>query len=245
MTGYPESITDPSYAGQILTLTYPLIGNYGVPEFTRADNMLVNFESDQIHVSGLVISEYSENYSHWNAGMSLSEWLISQKIPAIHGIDTRALTKAIREEGAMSGKIIIEDEVPFYDPAPDNLVAGVSVTEQVVYGDGKFRILLIDCGVKNNIIRCLLKRDTTVLRVPWNHDCSNEDFDGLFITNGPGDPRQCAETITTIRTAFDDNRPVFGICLGNQLMGLAAGMDSYKLKYGHRSHNQQLVLVSL
>ena len=113
MTGYPESITDPSYAGQILTLTYPLIGNYGVPEFTRADQMLENFESEQIHVRGLVISQYSENYSHWNAGMSLSEWLISQNIPAIHGIDTRALTKAIRQEGAMPGKIIIDDDIPF------------------------------------------------------------------------------------------------------------------------------------
>jgi carbamoyl-phosphate synthase small subunit len=242
MTGYPESITDPSYAGQILTLTYPLIGNYGVPEFTRADQMLENFESEQIHVRGLVISQYSENYSHWNAGMSLSEWLISQNIPAIHGIDTRALTKAIRQEGAMPGKIIIDDDIPFYDPARDNLVADVSVSEPVVYGNGRYRILLIDCGVKNNIIRCLLKRDTTLIRVPWNHDCSNEDYDGLFITNGPGDPKQCEETIATLRNAFSDNRPLFGICLGNQLMGLAAGMDTYKLKYGHRSHNQPVLM---
>ncbi len=244
MAGYPESITDPSYQGQILVLTYPLVGNYGVPGKQREHGLLRYFESDEIHITGLIISDYSFNYSHWNADQSLSDWLKEFKIPGIYGIDTRSLTKHLRDKGAMLGKIIYdEEEVALHDPNKDNLVDQVSIKEPVVYGTGKHKILLIDCGVKNNIIRCLLKRDTTVKRVPWNHDIFAEEYDGLFISNGPGDPKQCEVTIGNLRKAFQEERPIFGICLGNQLMGLAAGGDTYKLKYGHRSHNQPVLMA--
>jgi len=245
MAGYPESITDPSYRGQILVLTYPLVGNYGVPGKQREHSLLKYFESDEIHISGLIISDYSFKYSHWNADQSLSEWLKEFEIPGIYGIDTRALTKHLREKGAMLGKIVFdEQDIEWHDPNLDNLVDEVSLKEPLSYGSGKHKILLIDCGVKNNIIRCLLKRDTTVKRVPWNHDISTEDYDGLFISNGPGDPKQCEITIDNLKKAFGEDRPIFGICLGNQLMGLAAGGDTYKLKYGHRSHNQPVLQVN-
>lgn len=243
MTGYPESLTDPSYNGQILVLTYPLIGNYGVPGKEMENNMEKFYESYSLHISGLIISDYSFEYSHWNAHMSLADWLKAEKVPGIYGIDTRALTKRLREKGTMLGKVIFEEDVDWYDPGRDNLVAKVSIEQKEVYGNGKNKILLIDCGVKHNIIRCFLKRDTTVIRVPWNHDISQEDYDGLFISNGPGDPKKCMETVDSIRSAFKANKPVFGICLGNQLMSLAAGADTYKLKYGHRSHNQPVIKV--
>jgi carbamoyl-phosphate synthase small subunit len=243
MTGYPESITDPSYKGQILVLTYPLIGNYGVPDNIMENNLSRFYESEQIQVSGLIISDYSAEHHHWNARKSLSDWLTEHQIPGIYGIDTRALTKILRENGSMPGKIISENkEVDFYDPNEDNLVSQVSTKEKIVYGNGRFRILLVDCGVKNNIIRHLLKRDTTVIRVPWDYDFTKEEYDGLFLTNGPGDPKKCDASIRHLKAAFEQNRPVFGICLGNQLMALASGADTYKLKYGHRSHNQPVRL---
>ncbi len=244
MTGYPESLTDPSYKGQILVLTYPLIGNYGVPGSAQEDELHKYYESYSLHISGLIISDYSEKYSHWNANKSLSEWLIQHNVPAISGIDTRALTKILREKGTMLGKIVYQGKnVDFYDPNKENLVASVSIKEKKSYGNGKYKVLLIDCGVKNNIIRNLLKRDTTVVRVPWDHDISCEEYDGLFITNGPGDPKQCKETIRNLSWAIGQNKPIFGICLGNQLLALAAGADTYKLKYGHRSHNQPVLQV--
>lgn len=244
MTGYPESLTDPSYKGQILVLTYPLIGNYGVPGSAEEDELHKYYESYSLHISGLIISDYSEKYSHWNANKSLSEWLIQHNVPAVSGIDTRALTKILREKGTMLGKIVYQDkDVDLYDPNKDNLVASVSIREKKVYGSGKYKVLLIDCGVKNNIIRNLLKRDTTVVRVPWDHDISGEEYDGLFITNGPGDPKQCKETIRNLSWAIGQDKPIFGICLGNQLLALAAGADTYKLKYGHRSHNQPVLHV--
>jgi carbamoyl-phosphate synthase small subunit len=243
MTGYPESITDPSYKGQILVLTYPLIGNYGVPDNVVEDQLSKFYESEKIQVTGLIISDYSADHHHWNARKSLSDWLYEHKIPGVFGIDTRTLTKQLREQGSMLGRITMDNhEVAFHDPNKDNLVAQVSVEEKVVYGNGKHRILLVDCGVKNNIIRHLLKRDTTVIRVPWNHDFLSEEYDALFLTNGPGDPKKCAATIENIRKAMNQDRPIFGICLGNQLMALASGADTYKLKYGHRSHNQPVRL---
>jgi carbamoyl-phosphate synthase small subunit len=241
MAGYPESITDPSYRGQILTLTYPLIGNYGVPGKQREFGMLKFFESEEIHISGLVISDYSFNFSHWNADQSLSDWLKEYNIPGIYGIDTRTLTKHLREKGAMLGKILFDEDIPLYDPNKVNLVNQVSTKEIIRYGNGKNRILLIDCGVKNNIIRCLVRRDTEVIRVPWDFDIDSVEYDGLFISNGPGDPKMCQVTIENLRKAFRREDPIFGICLGNQLMGLAAGGDTYKLKYGHRSHNQPVL----
>lgn len=244
MTGYPESLTDPSYKGQILVATYPIIGNYGVPVKGMEDNMLMHYESDNIQVTGLIVSYYSKEFSHWNAAKSLEDWMIEHKIPGIYGVDTRSLTKKIRESGAMLGKIVVnQDDIDWYDPNKVNLVDHVSIKTTASYGTGSHRILLVDCGVKNNIIRHLLKRDTTIKRVPWNYDFSSEDYDGLFISNGPGDPKMCTETIHQLKIAFEKDTPIFGICLGNQLMALAAGADTYKLKYGHRSHNQPVRLV--
>ncbi len=242
MTGYPESLTDPSYRGQILVLTYPLVGNYGVPDETEENKMYRYFESNDLHISTLVVSDYSAEYSHWNAEKSLGDWLKEHKIPGIFGLDTRKLTKILREKGSMLGKVIFNNEEPeWYDPNLVNLVEQVSITEKQVYGTGKYKILLIDCGVKYNIIRHLLDRDTTVIRVPYNYDFSREEYDGLFISNGPGDPKQCTATIENLSKAYSHNNPIFGICLGNQLMALAANADTYKLKYGHRSHNQPVL----
>ena len=244
MTGYPESLTDPSYRGQILCLTYPLVGNYGAPGNELEDNLYRFHESSSIHISGLIVSDYSFEYSHWNATESLHDWLEKNNIPGIYGIDTRALTKRLREKGSMLGKIEPEGtEIDFYDPNEVNLVAEVSTREVKTYGSGRYRIVLVDCGVKYNIIRNLLKRDTTIIRVPWDYNSHGEDYDGLFISNGPGDPKMCTPTIENIRRSLEDDKPVFGICLGNQLMALAAGADTYKLKYGHRSHNQPVIQV--
>lgn len=242
MTGYPESLTDPSYTGQILVSTYPMIGNYGVP-FNRKENGLHrHYESNKLRITGLIIADYSFEFSHWNAEKSLSDWLKEYEVPGIFGIDTRALTKILREKGSMLGKIEFEDEeIGFYDPNTENLVAIASCKEKEVYGDGKYRVVVIDCGVKNNIIRCLLERNTTVIRVPWDYDFLDEDFDGVFISNGPGDPAMCGATIKNIQKAINSEIPIMGICLGNQLLARAAGADTYKLKYGHRSHNQPVL----
>jgi len=242
MTGYPESLTDPSYRGQILTLTYPLVGNYGVPAADMENGMHKYFESYALHITGLIISDYSKDYSHWNASKSLGAWLKEFQVPGIYGIDTRELTKILREKGTMLGKIIYNEEnVPLYDPNKINLVDEVSIKEKKIFGNGRYKILLIDCGVKNNIIRNLIKRNATVIMIPWDYDISKEKYDGLFISNGPGDPKQCTVTINNLKIAFDGKQPIYGICLGNQLMALASGADTYKLKYGHRSHNQPVI----
>lgn len=241
MTGYPESLTDPSYKGQILVLTYPSIGNYGVPGKDLEDNMYKFFESEMIHISALIITDYSEKHHHWNASQSLGEWLKEENIPALFGIDTRMLTKIIREKGSMLAKIVFDEDIPLFDPNKINLVAEVSISEKQIYGNGKYKILLIDCGVKSNIIRYLLRFDTTVIRVPWDYDYSKEDYDGLFISNGPGDPTMCVPTIENLKISMTENKPIFGICLGHQLIALASGAETYKLKFGHRSHNQPVL----
>ena len=242
MTGYPESLTDPSYKGQILVPTYPMIGNYGVPVDTKQDDLPAFFESDKIHCTALIISDYSFEYSHWNSQKSLGQWLKDQKVPGLFGIDTRALTKKLREHGAMLGKIVFAgQDVDFYDPNKENIVAQVSTSEVKEYGNGKYEVVLVDCGVKYNIIRCLLNRGVKVKRVPWDYDFTSEECDGIFLSNGPGDPAQCEKTIENIRKVLDKNVPIMGICLGNQLMARAAGAETYKLKYGHRSHNQPVV----
>ncbi|MDR2424030.1 MAG: glutamine-hydrolyzing carbamoyl-phosphate synthase small subunit [Prevotellaceae bacterium] len=241
MVGYPESLTDPSYLGQILVATYPLIGNYGVPEDSMSEGLSLFFESEKIQVSGLVVSDYSDEHSHWNSKQSLHNWLEKYGVPAIQGIDTRELTKILREKGSMKGKIIdrTDDASPMYDPESENQVAKASCREVIRYENaGGKRVVLIDCGVKHNIIRCLLKRGIEVVRVPWDYDFSTLDYHGLFISNGPGNPEHCGVTIARLRSALDGNRPIFGICMGNQLLSMAAGAKTYKLKYGHRSHNQ-------
>ena len=248
MTGYPESLTDPSYAGQILVMTYPLIGNYGVPE-TGGEPLPKFMESERIHVKGLVVADYSEKYSHWNAKESLAEWLKREKIPAITGIDTRRLTKRLRESGVMKGRVVISENSEYSDYSDYgsiNWVEKVSCKEVIRYNEGAGkRVVLVDCGVKANIIRCLVNRGVEVIRVPWDYDFNQLDFDGLFLANGPGDPEQCSKTVEHIRTFLSNPnvRPLMGICLGNQLLARAAGAKTYKLKYGHRSHNQPVQLV--
>lgn len=242
MTGYPESLTDPSYKGQILIATYPIIGNYGVPNENKTNDLEQFFESSKIHLSAFIISDYSLDYSHWNAIKSLAKWLEENDIPLLYDVDTRMLTKKIRDNGSMLAKIIINDkDIQFEDPNNRNLVAEVSNPFRQIYGNGKNKVLLIDCGVKNNIIRHLVTRDVTVIRVPWDYNISSEEFDGIFISNGPGDPKQCKITIQNLSTAFLDVKPIFGICLGSQLMALAAGGETYKMPFGHRGHNQPVL----
>ena len=264
MTGYPESLTDPSYAGQILVTTFPLIGNYGVPDTGLAENGLPLFmESDRIHAKALVVADYSETYSHWNAKESLASWLKREHIPGITGIDTRRLTKVLRENGVMMGRIEISGErrevsgesataLPeSADYGSVNWVEKVSCKEVITYSPLTSnplplkRVVLVDCGVKANIIRCLIKRGIEVVRVPWDYDFNQLQFDGLFLANGPGDPEQCGTTVEHIRTFLNNPevRPCMGICLGNQLLARAAGAKTYKLKYGHRSHNQPVQKV--
>ena len=249
MSGYPESLTDPSYAGQLMTLTYPLVGNYGVPPFTNDADGLANFmESDRIHASAIIVSDYSTEYSHWNACESLADWLKREHVPGITGIDTRELTKLLREHGVMMGKIVFDDEpdnVPTAEYEGVNYVEKVSCKEIITYRkDAGRRVVLVDCGVKNNIIRCLLRRGVEVVRVPWDYNFNELEFDGLFLANGPGDPNTAAKTVEHIRQflANPNVRPCMGICMGNQLLSKAAGASIYKLKYGHRSHNQPVQL---
>ena len=246
MVGYPESLTDPSYSGQILCVSFPLVGNYGIPEEQLdAEGLCTRFESERIHVRGLVISDYSEKYSHWDAAKSLDQWLKEQRIPGICGIDTRALVQLLRDEGAKLGAIVPEGfPVPttFADPNLENQVALVSCREVKRYGSGKKRVVLVDCGVKHQIIRCLTSRGVEVTRVPWDYDFNQLEWDGLFVSNGPGNPALCETTVRHLQVALQGNKPIFGICMGNQLLGRAAGGSTFKLKYGHRSHNQPVRL---
>ena len=246
MTGYPESFTDPSYAGQILISTYPLIGNYGVPDKKY-------WESSKIQITGLIVSNYIDTPSHFQSKMTLSKWLQKENIPALEITDTRLITQKIRTEGVMLGKIVFDSkangDIPFYDPNTENLVAKVS-TKKVVEDnpEGKKTVLLIDCGSKENIKRCLLKRGLRVITAPWNFDpftslrASPLQFDALVVSNGPGNPKMATKTIETIKKSLDQKIPTLGICLGHQLLALAAGGDTYKLKFGHRSQNQPCML---
>ncbi|MBU4484397.1 glutamine-hydrolyzing carbamoyl-phosphate synthase small subunit [bacterium] len=287
LVGYPESLTDPSYKGQILVLTYPLIGNYGVPKQTAVLDR--HFESHKVQISALIVSSISSEYSHWNAVQSLSDWLKEHNVPGISGIDTRQLTRKLREKGTMLGKIICNGEdIEQYNPDQHNLVAEVSCKEvhlchptsgvillarqsfsvggseaklacrtgrdpvstrdssppMAVQNDtGNKRVVLLDCGCKNNIIHSLAGRGIEVLRVPWDYDFTSIDYDGVLISNGPGNPKNAQATINNIRKAILKKKPIFGICMGNQLLALAAGADTYKLKYGHRSQNQPCLEV--
>lgn len=249
MMGYPESLTDPSYAGQLMTLTYPLVGNYGVPPFTVEANGLPTYmESDRIYASAIIVSDYSEQYSHWNASESLASWLKREKVPGITGIDTRQLTKVLREHGVMMGKILFDDMpeiIPEADYEGVNFVDKVSCKEIVRYNEGSgAKVVLVDCGVKANIIRELIQRNVEVIRVPWNYDYTSMEFDGLFLANGPGDPDMCQAAVDILRKQMNlCRKPICGICMGNQLLAKAGGANIYKLKYGHRSHNQPVRMV--
>ncbi len=247
MVGYPESLTDPSYSGQILCVTYPLIGNYGVPdEGVDQYGISRNLESEKIWVRGLVISEYSLKYSHWDAVKSLDEWMKEQKIPGIYGVDTREITKMLRDNGSMLGQIVPEGEsaaAEIPDPNKENQIDIVSCKEVIHYGSGDKKVVLVDCGVKHNILRCFVDRGVELIRVPWDYDFLSLDYDGLFISNGPGNPEFCQKTVDNLRIAMQQDKPIFGICMGNQLMARAAGATTYKLKYGHRSHNQPVRMI--
>jgi len=239
MVGYPESLTDPSYKGQILVLTYPLIGNYGVPSDNGGNSLNTEFESNTVQIQGLVVSDYSFQYSHCGASKSLNDWLKECGVPALYGVDTRKLTKQLREKGSTLGKIVLSGEdLPFYDPNTENLIAKVSIKDPVRYKGGKTKVVLIDCGSKTSIVRSLLARGVTLFRVPWNYDFLSEDFDGVVISNGPGNPKMCQETVNLIKKVIAKEIPIFGICLGHQILALATGAETYKLKFGHHSQNQ-------
>ena len=218
MTGYPESLTDPSYEGQILVTTYPILGNYGVPPHREKNDVSEYYESDHIHCRAIVAQDYSFAHSHWQADRSLARWLEEEKIPGVYGIDTRALTKHLREHGSMLGKIEVEgaEECDFYDPNKENLVGKVSCKEVEVHGEGDKTVVLVDCGVKHNIIRCLTRRGVRVVRVPWDYDFTTIPYDGLFISNGPGNPDMAGKTVENIRKAMENGKPICGICVGTE-----------------------------
>jgi carbamoyl-phosphate synthase small subunit len=254
MVGYPEALTDPSYKGQILTLTYPLVGNYGVPPFDLNFGLPLYFESDRIQVQGLVIHELCHNPHHWASTRTLDKWLSDEGIPGIYGVDTRHITKKLRAHGVMLGILqvcevgeepnldqLLAQAKSIPDPNLTDLVRQVSAKKPVHYKvDGKHTVVLIDCGVKYSIIRNLLKRGISVVRVPYNFSAKEVmeyKPSGVFLSNGPGDPKTCVKTIDCIRELVDEV-PLMGICLGAQILTLAMGGDTYKLKYGHRSQNQ-------
>jgi carbamoyl-phosphate synthase small subunit len=241
MVGYTEALTDPSYRGQILILTYPLIGNYGIPELIRSADQ---FESRRIQVAALIVSQACEEPYHWNAFTSLSQWLKSEGVPGLTSVDTRALTKRLRTQGTMMGSIGVGASIPAVPSANRlELVSEVTVASPITYSRGPKKVVLIDCGCKENILRNLLDRNITVRRVPYDYDFLGEEFDGVVVSNGPGDPKVCTKTIATVRSILNRGVPLFGICLGSQILALAAGGDTFKLKYGHRGQNQPCVAV--
>lgn len=237
MVGYPEALTDPSFRGQILVMTYPLIGNYGVPrkEF---------WESGKIQVAGLIVCNYIDTPSHHASEMTLAKWFKKEGVPLLEIKDTRALTQKLRDEGVSLGKIIIDNKnVPLEDPNLRNLVAEVSTKRILLYGNRGETVVLIDCGAKANIVRRLNARGVKVAVVPWDTDVTKLEFpfSGVVISNGPGDPKKADATIKNVKKILAKKIPILGICLGNQILTLAAGGNTYKLKFGHRSQNQPVV----
>ncbi len=233
MCGYYESLTDPSFAGQILVFTYPLIGNYGVPGPEK-------WESKKIHAAGVVVSESCEEWSHHAGLASLQSWLKEQNVPLIVEVDTRALTKVLRNEGTLLGAITDrpEREEPIVDPNLEHLVKRVAPARKRVEKEGKFRVIAVDCGMKESMMRQLKQFPVEIVRVPYDYDYSEEPFDGVFLSNGPGDPEQCAQTIEILKRAMKREKPIYGVCLGSQLLALASGAKTYKLRFGHRGQNQ-------
>ncbi|MEE9241650.1 MAG: glutamine-hydrolyzing carbamoyl-phosphate synthase small subunit, partial [Nitrosopumilaceae archaeon] len=257
MVGYPETLTDPSYSGQILTFTYPLIGNYGVPDpaIKDADGISSYFESDKIQVRGLVIHELSMIASHWNLSMTLDEWLYKEKISGISGIDTRELTKKLRTSGVMMAALAVSDTEIDEEKVKKQLSLAqnyttekfmdvVSTKDEQVFGKDKKTVVVIDTGVKNAILRNIIEIGYKVVKVPWNSSIEkilSYKPKGVVVSNGPGDPQNCPDTINTAKSLIEKNIPTLGICLGAQILGLAGGADTYKLKYGHRGQNKPCV----
>jgi carbamoyl-phosphate synthase small subunit len=256
MTGYPEALTDPSYSGQILVQTYPLIGNYGVP-YSIKDNygIPLHFESDRIQVKGYVVHSLTKNPSHWALNKTLDQWLFEQKVPGIEGIDTRELTKKLRMKGTMLGILKVADEIDveevkqklkeIQDPNQRNLVKEVSIAELIIYESEKSpTVVIVDCGCKFGIIRNLVSRKVKVVRVPYDYPIKKIlDFNpsGVIISNGPGDPKKCISTTNIVKELIETEIPIMGICLGNQILALASGANTYKLKFGHRGQNHPVI----
>ncbi len=257
MVGYPESMTDPSFAGQLLCFTYPLIGNYGVSSMKDLDSMGLprQFESESIKVSGIIVSEWCEKPSHWASRQTISEWMRSEGIPGISDVDTRALVSKIRESGVMMGVLAsgagltnrkgllkLLNGSSRYDSI--DFVRRVSPKKALLYGTSEKTVVLMDCGTKFSIIRNLLKRGYSVVRAPFDYsyaDIAKHNPSGVVVSNGPGDPQLCLDTIKTTARLIDSEMPTLGICLGNQLVGLSQGAETYKLKYGHRGQNKPVV----
>jgi carbamoyl-phosphate synthase small subunit len=248
MTGYIETLTDPSYAGQILVLTYPLVGNYGVPAPRAVGSLARPYESDRIQVQGLIVQHYVNDYSHHAAVRSLHDWLTEQNIPAISGIDTRSLTRLLREHGTMQGWLApagmaldaVKAEAATLDMRLE-VFQRVAPAETTTHGSGELSVLLVDAGAKDNLVRSMLEREVRVIRAPWHADLAPlaKQAHGVLIGNGPGDPKDLASLVAQVRHMLaDGSRPVMGVCLGNQILALAAGADTYKLPYGHRGVNQ-------
>lgn len=257
ITSYTESMTDPSYKGQLLVFTTPLIGNYGVPKNpSGVDGQYTPsmvLESSGIQCSGVIVADLATKYSHYEAIESLDEWCKRHNIPGITGVDTRAITSILRDQGTTLGKLAIGDghqEKPdqYFDPSPLNLIAEASTkTPYVLNENGDINIAIMDFGSKANIIRSLLKRNVRVTVLPWDYDFfSNRDqYDGLFLSNGPGDPRHASVAVENLRkTILNWNKPIFGICMGHQLLGLAAGLEAYRMTFGNRGHNQPVLALS-
>jgi carbamoyl-phosphate synthase small subunit len=248
MAGYVETLTDPSYRGQILVLTYPLVGNYGVPRPRAAQSLDRPYEADRIQVQGLVVQSYVDTYSHHAAGRSLSDWLRQENIPAVTGIDTRTLTRRLRERGTMKGWLFpksldVQRAKATADTVEmrDEVFRLVAPKEPIRHAGGPIRIMLVDAGAKDNLVRSLLQRGASVLRAPYHANLVelSREVDGILIGNGPGDPKDLRPLIEQVRMLFSAfKKPIFGVCLGNQILCLAAGGDTYKLPYGHRSVNQ-------
>ena len=243
MVGYVEALTDPSYYGQLLISTYPQVGNYGVPAADDAD-FLSRYESDRIQASAFIINSYSPTFDHWTALESLGDWLKKEKTVGLYGIDTRALTRHLRDKGSMPAKIIIDDQdVPFYNPNTDFLLPRVSVESTRQYGSGPARIALLDCGCKNSIAAYLSTPRTTVFRLPYNTEINPMQYDGFVISSGPGDPARYTDMLPVVRTLMESGKPLLGICLGHQLMAAAGGARTYKLPFGHRGQNQPVQMA--
>lgn len=260
MVGYPESMTDPSYNGQILTFTYPLIGNYGVPDVSQRDEYGIEkyIESDRIQVSGIIIHDLSLVSNHWNSIMTLDEWLYKEQIPGMYDIDTRKLTKKLREEGVMMCALIVSDSdnistqevqmklkrTEIYNQR--NFMDRVSTRKTQRLGANSKNVVVIDTGTKNSILRNIMNAGYGIIKMPWNtkiDDILSYKPDGVIISNGPGDPKMCVDTIKTANILLECNMPILGICLGAQILALADDAKTYKLKYGHRSQNKPCINI--